>query len=114
MLREGHGLALRLRMPPLTADITQYRQRYGLRLASKPVGLTSREMEILALLSLGRTNKELADALCISRNTVAVHVARVLSKTGSSNRTEAAAYAMRHHLVGETRASSGRFAAAEK
>ena len=63
-----------------------------------------RELEILGLLSLGRTNKEIADALCISSNTVAVHVARVLSKTGSSNRTEAASYAVRHHLIGETRA----------
>ena len=86
------------------AAIAAFRQRYGLRLARKPVGLTSRELEILGLLSLGRTNKEIADALCISSNTVAVHVARVLSKTGSSNRTEAASYAVRHHLIGETRA----------
>ena len=91
-------------MRPLAAAIAAFRQRYGLRLARKPVGLTSRELEILGLLSLGRTNKEIADALCISSNTVAVHVARVLSKTGSSNRTEAASYAVRHHLIGETRA----------
>jgi DNA-binding CsgD family transcriptional regulator len=104
MLHEGHDLSVQLRMRPLAAAMTKYRRRYGLRLARKPVGLTSREMETLALLSLGRTNKEIADALCISSNTVAVHVARVLTKTGSSNRTEAASYAVRHHLIGETRA----------
>jgi DNA-binding NarL/FixJ family response regulator len=73
-----------------------------LRPARKPVGLTGRELEVPDLLSLGRTNKEIADALCISGNTVAVHVARVLSKTGSSNRTKAASYAVRNHLVGGT------------
>jgi DNA-binding CsgD family transcriptional regulator len=104
VLHEGHELASQLGMRALVAAIASFRQRYGLRLARKPVGLTSRELEILGLLSLGRTNKEIADALCISSNTVAVHVARVLSKTGSSNRTEAASYAVRHHLVDETRA----------
>jgi DNA-binding CsgD family transcriptional regulator/tetratricopeptide (TPR) repeat protein len=104
LLREGHALSSLLGMRPLAAAIAAFRQRYGLRLSRKPVGLTSRELEILGLLSLGRTNKEIADALCISSNTVAVHVARVLSKTGSSNRTEAASYAVRHHLIGETRA----------
>jgi DNA-binding CsgD family transcriptional regulator len=104
LLHEGHDLSSQLGMRTLRAAIASFRQRYGLRLARKPVGLTRRELEILGLLSLGRTNKEIADALCISSNTVAVHVARVLSKTGSSNRTEAASYAVRHHLIGETRA----------
>jgi len=104
LLRDGHDLSSQLGMRPLGAAIAAFRQRYGLRLARKPVGLTGRELEILGLLSLGRTNKEIADMLCISSNTVAVHVARVLSKTGSSNRTEAASYAVRHHLIGEARA----------
>jgi DNA-binding CsgD family transcriptional regulator len=103
LLHEGHDLSSQLGMRALVAAIAAFRQRYGLRLARKPVGLTNRELEILGLLSLGRTNKEIADALCISTNTVAVHVARVLGKTGSSNRTEAASYAVRHHLTGETR-----------
>jgi DNA-binding CsgD family transcriptional regulator len=104
LLQESQGLSLQLGMRPLVDAIAAFRRRYGLRLDRKPVGLTNRELEILGLLSLGKTNKEIADALCISSNTVAVHVARVLSKTGSSNRTEAAAYAARHHLIGETRA----------
>jgi DNA-binding CsgD family transcriptional regulator len=103
LLEESHDLSLQLGMRPLATAIAAFRRRYGLRLDRKPVGLTNRELEILGLLSLGRTNKEIADALCISTNTVAVHVARVLSKTGSSNRTEAASYAMRHHLLGATR-----------
>ena len=103
LLEEGHGLSLQFGMRPLAAAIAAFRSRYGLRLDRKPVGLTNRELEILGLLSLGKTNKEIADALCISTNTVAVHVAHVLSKTGSSNRTEAASYALQHHLIGATR-----------
>jgi DNA-binding CsgD family transcriptional regulator len=104
LLEQSHDLALQLGMQPLAAAIAEFRRRFGLRLDRRPVGLTSREVEVLEWLSVGKTNKEIADALCISANTVAIHVARVLSKTGSSNRTEAASYAVRHHLVGETRA----------
>lgn len=103
MLNEGHDLSSGLGMRTLSATIASFRQRYGLRLVRKPVGLTGRELEILGLLALGRTNKEIADSLCISTNTVAVHVTRVLSKTGSSNRTEAASYAAKHHLIVEMR-----------
>jgi DNA-binding CsgD family transcriptional regulator len=95
---------VQLGIQPLTAAIVDFRRRFGLRLDRKPAGLTNREMEVLALLSVGKTNKEIADALYISTNTVAIHVARVLGKTGSSNRTEAASYAVRRHLVGATRA----------
>jgi DNA-binding NarL/FixJ family response regulator len=104
LLEESHDLSQQLGMQPLSAAIAEFRRRYGLRLERKPVGLTSRELEVLGLLSVGKTNKEIGDALCISTNTVAIHVARVLSKTGSSNRTQAASYAVRYHLVGATRA----------
>ena len=103
MLDESHALSSQLGVRPLSNAIAAFRRRYELRLDRKPVGLTNRESEILGLLSLGKTNKEIADGLCISTNTVAVHVAHVLSKTGSSNRTEAASYAVRHHLLGATR-----------
>jgi DNA-binding CsgD family transcriptional regulator len=104
LLEESHDLSVQLGIQPLTAAIVDFRRRFGLRLDRKPAGLTNREMEVLALLSVGKTNKEIADALYISTNTVAIHVARVLGKTGSSNRTEAASYAVRRHLVGATRA----------
>jgi tetratricopeptide (TPR) repeat protein len=67
LLHEGHNLSSYLGMRTLVGEIAAFRQRYGLRLARKPVGLTSRELEILGLLSLGRTNKEIADALCIKQ-----------------------------------------------
>jgi DNA-binding CsgD family transcriptional regulator len=98
LLDEGERIAKNSGMRPLAARIAGFRERYRVRLARKPAGLTTRELEILRLISAGKANKEIAQALCISTNTVAIHVAHVLAKTGASNRTEAAAYAARHHL----------------
>jgi DNA-binding NarL/FixJ family response regulator len=61
--------------------------------------LSQREIEVLCLLAVGKSNREIADILCISLNTVASHVRHILTKTGCANRTEAAAYALRHGLV---------------
>jgi DNA-binding CsgD family transcriptional regulator len=49
-------------------------------------GLTPREIEVLALLSEGRTNRQIAGALFISERTVGVHVSRILHKLGVPNR----------------------------
>jgi DNA-binding CsgD family transcriptional regulator len=64
--------------------------------------LTPREAEVLRLISIGRTNADIATALAISLNTVATHVRSILAKTGCSNRTEAAAHAMRRGLAPRT------------
>jgi DNA-binding NarL/FixJ family response regulator len=60
--------------------------------------LSPREIDVLGLLAAGKSNREIADALFISRNTVSTHVRNILTKTGCTNRTEAATYAMRHGL----------------
>jgi DNA-binding NarL/FixJ family response regulator len=60
--------------------------------------LSFREREVLRLLAAGRSNQQIADALVISHRTVLHHVTNILTKTGCSNRTEAAAYAHRHGL----------------
>ena len=61
--------------------------------------LTRREVEVLALLSEGRTNRQIADTLFISESTASVHVSNILGKLGVSGRTEAAAVALRGGLV---------------
>jgi DNA-binding CsgD family transcriptional regulator len=63
--------------------------------------LSQREVEVLHLLTVGKSNREIADALCISLNTVATHVRNILTKTSTANRTEAAAYALRRGLQAE-------------
>lgn len=64
-----------------------------------PAALTAREVEVLALLAQGRTNRQLARELYISEKTVSVHVSNILSKLGVRSRTEAAAVARRDGLL---------------
>jgi len=52
--------------------------------------LTDRQNEIVALVSRGLQNKEIAHKLGISKNTVKIHLENIFSKTGYSNRTELA------------------------
>jgi class 3 adenylate cyclase/DNA-binding CsgD family transcriptional regulator len=66
-----------------------------------PDGLTDREIEVLALVAEGCTNRLIAKRLLISPNTAANHVSAILRKTGTSNRAEAAAYAIRQRLAGQ-------------
>jgi DNA-binding CsgD family transcriptional regulator len=61
--------------------------------------LCPREVEVLHLLAAGKSNRDIADALCISLSTVASHVRHILTKTGCANRTEVAAYALRQGLT---------------
>ena len=63
------------------------------------MALTRREVEVLALLAEGRTNRQIADTLFISESTASVHVSNILGKLGVSGRTEAAAVALRGGLV---------------
>jgi DNA-binding NarL/FixJ family response regulator len=67
--------------------------------ASEPLAdLTDREREVLALLAQGQTNRQIAEALTITPNTVKKHVDHVLQKLGVSTRAAAAAIAARAGL----------------
>ena len=63
--------------------------------------LTARELEVLALVAEGRSNRQIAEQLFISAKTVSVHVSNILAKLGAAGRTEAAAVARRRGLLGE-------------
>jgi DNA-binding NarL/FixJ family response regulator len=62
-------------------------------------GLTPREVQVLALLATGKTNRAIASELVISEKTVAAHVSSVFTKLGLSSRSAATAYAYEHRLV---------------
>lgn len=63
------------------------------------VPLTQRESEVLKQLAYGLTNKEIAQTLHISYETVKEHVQHILRKIGVSDRTQAAVWAVRKELV---------------
>jgi DNA-binding NarL/FixJ family response regulator len=63
------------------------------------VPLTKRESEVLKQLAFGLTNKEIAQSLGISYETVKEHVQHILRKVGVSDRTQAAVWAVRKNLV---------------
>jgi DNA-binding CsgD family transcriptional regulator len=70
--------------------------------------LSERELEVLALVAAGASNKEIAHSLSISKNTVKVHLRNIFTKTESASRTEAAMYAVRIGLVQPEQLTEGK------
>jgi len=64
-----------------------------------PARLTTREIEILRLVAGGKSNRQIAEELVISTNTVDRHVSHILAKIGAANRAEATAYAEKQRLL---------------
>ena len=60
--------------------------------------LSDRELKVLALISKGKTNREIAASLYLGEGTVRNYVSNILDKLSLSNRAEATAYAVRHNL----------------
>jgi FixJ family two-component response regulator len=65
--------------------------------------LTARERDVLILLVAGRSNKVMADELCLSQRTVELHRARVMEKTGSRSLAQLVRMAMEANLAPESR-----------
>jgi DNA-binding NarL/FixJ family response regulator len=61
--------------------------------------LTPREVEVLRLIAAGSRNRDVADALSISEDTVKVHVKHVMEKLGANDRTEAVTIALRRGII---------------
>ncbi|CAM5672644.1 helix-turn-helix transcriptional regulator [Streptomyces aurantiogriseus] len=105
LLRLAHAVADHLGARPLADAVALLAQRARLTLTATPgpapddparaLGLTSRERDVLRLVSAGRTNRQIAEELFISPKTASVHVSNILSKLGVSGRGEAAAVAHR-------------------
>ena len=61
--------------------------------------LSTRELEVLKEMVLGKSNKEIAETLFVSEKTVKTHVSHILNKLEVSDRTQAVVYAIRHHII---------------
>jgi len=63
------------------------------------LGITRREHEVLQLVAAGLSNREIAERLCVSENTVKTHAGRLLEKLGARRRTEAVQLAKERGLI---------------
>jgi DNA-binding NarL/FixJ family response regulator/tetratricopeptide (TPR) repeat protein len=107
LLRLSRTVADHLGARPLADAVALLAQRARLTLGradgpapapadpAEALGLTSRERDVLRLVSDGRTNRQIAQELFISPKTASVHVSNILAKLGVSGRGEAAAVAHR-------------------
>lgn len=94
LVASGESLWSRDELRAVTGSVSSARLESAL-----DVPLTKRESEVLKQLALGLSNKEIAQALSISYETVKEHVQHVLRKLGVSDRTQAAVWAVRNGLV---------------
>jgi ATP/maltotriose-dependent transcriptional regulator MalT len=111
-LRRAHAAALQLGAAPFRAEVEDLARRArvdlglserdaaGARPLADELGLSERELDVLALIAEGATNRQIGEALFITVKTASAHVSHILMKLGVSNRAQAAAVA---HRVGLTR-----------
>ena len=89
-LEEAEAMGMRPLVERVSALIG--RERY-------PDGLTKREVEVLRLITMGKSNRVIAEELVLSINTVERHVSHIYNKTGAESRVELVNYANAHGLV---------------
>ncbi len=94
--------------PALTARVfarlrEMRRQVEGAAFAS----LTAQELQILARIAQGQTNREIGEALYLSEKTVRNYVSDILAKLGLTSRVQAAAYAARHRIEDHLKPGGG-------
>ena len=105
LLEESSMLGNQLGMRPLVERVTAAQARVQPQPSSSsvyPDGLTQREVEVLRLMSEGKSNKEIATDLLLSIRTVERHVSNIYVKLGARSRADAIAYALRCSLSGHT------------
>jgi DNA-binding NarL/FixJ family response regulator len=107
-LRAAQATAAGLGARPLREEVEALARRARVELPGEAaadggpaakLGLTDREVEVLALLADGRTNRQIGTELFISAKTASAHVSRIFDKLGVANRAEAADAAHRLGLV---------------
>ena len=110
-LARAAAIARDLVAPPLAAEVALLARRARIPLTGADAAstataadarhLTAREVDVLGLVSAGRSNAAIAAELFISAKTVSVHVSNIMAKLGARNRGEAAAIAHRLRIFDE-------------
>ena len=101
LVADARATATRLGAQPLLAELGGSTATVNSRAVPRTSddALTARELEVLALVAEGRSNREIAGQLFISAKTVSVHVSNILAKLGAGGRTEAVAIARRRGVL---------------
>jgi DNA-binding NarL/FixJ family response regulator len=87
--------------PAISQTVIKWMQRVGTQGQGDTVdALSEQERNVLRLIADGKTNREIADRLSLSENTVKTYVSRILRKLDLSRRSEAAAYLARRRPQG--------------
>jgi DNA-binding NarL/FixJ family response regulator len=90
-------------------EFTHLARRRDLQEAKGIDALTDREKDVLRLVARGATNRDIANELVITENTVKVHLRNILDKLQLRNRQQAAAYAVQEGLVARVMPGSGAY-----
>jgi DNA-binding NarL/FixJ family response regulator len=83
----------------LVQALLEFRPRPDAGERRQGLGLTPREMGVIALVVAGYTNKDIANKFAISEHTVKHHLTNIFGKLGVSNRLELALFSIDHHLL---------------
>jgi two-component system nitrate/nitrite response regulator NarL len=86
----------------LTTKVLGELRQHDRTTAATPVerdGLTARDLQVLECVARGATNRAIAETLCITENTVKIHLHNILEKLHVENRIQAAMYAVREGMV---------------
>ncbi len=95
LLEKAQSISGELGMRPLNERVLNLQGQLGLRHTERqpcPAGLTEREVEVLALVAKGKSNREIADDLALSQRTVQRHISNVYTKINARNRAEATTF----------------------
>ncbi len=93
------GIALE---PAVAGKLMQYMNKRSSTTNADNIRFSKREAQVLKLIAVGKTNKEIGETLFISESTVKFHVHAILNKLDASNRTEAVSVATQLGLIDVT------------
>ncbi len=102
LLDESLAISTELGMRPLMERAQERLDRLVSTAPEPPdytSGLSQREVEVLRLVALGKSNREIGEELVISEGTARRHVSNIYQKIGVNNRSEATSYALREGLL---------------
>ncbi|MDD2923109.1 MAG: response regulator transcription factor [Anaerolineales bacterium] len=85
-------------LPSIATRLFKYVSQAEGEKGEKPI-LSDREIDVLKLIAAGKSNRDIANELSISENTIKFHIKNILQKLSVANRIEAVTYAMQHRLI---------------